>query len=73
MSADRFPHAPCRETDQDLWFPKLGDRHSPEQAKRICRICPHVSACLEYALAMPANPEGVWGATTMRQRAQVRR
>ncbi len=32
-----------------------------------------VEDTLEYALAMPANPEGVWGATTMRQRAQVRR
>lgn len=32
-----------------------------------------VEDTLEYALAMPSNPEGVWGATTMRQRAQVRR
>lgn len=69
---DRFPLALCRQTDHELWFPNDGDRHSAEAAIRICRTCPHVSDCLNYALSMSENPAGVWGGLTGRQRANVR-
>jgi WhiB family redox-sensing transcriptional regulator len=59
----------CAEVDPDLWQPTGGA--SPEAAKRICRECPVVRICLEHALARPGI-DGVWGATSERQRQRIR-
>ena len=32
-----------------------------------------VSDCLNFALSMSDNPAGIWGATTRRQRSELRR
>lgn len=60
----------CAEVGGDLWFPPKGG--STREAKAICRRCPSVVPCLEYALA---NDEkfGIWGAKSERERRRIKR
>ena len=63
--------AACAGTsDPDAWH--LVRPGAAEYAIRICRGCPVVSECLDFAMA-DAHLEGVWGATTADQRAATRR
>ena len=60
----------CRTVDPDLWYP---ENSSPAwEAKRLCRNCPVVTQCLEYALD---NKEmfGIWGGLSPRERQRIRR
>jgi WhiB family transcriptional regulator, redox-sensing transcriptional regulator len=36
-----------------------------DQAKALCRTCPHVAECLEFALVR-GEPDGVWGGELLR-------
>ena len=60
------------------WFPNSyearGKRPLPEveAAKAICRACPVLSVCLDYALES-GEREGIWAATTPEERARMRR
>lgn len=54
----------------DLFFATSAE--NIERAKRICRRCGVVSECLEEALDEPGL-QGTWGATTERERRQLRR
>ncbi len=69
-------HAICREEDPEMFFP-IGT-HGPaaaqvEQAKMICRRCPVVTDCLDWALES-GQDSGVWGATDeLERRALARR
>lgn len=67
-------YASCREADPDLFFP-AGDTgqsaYQAEEAKAICRTCPVMATCLQRALE--TNQQGVWGGTTERERANIRR
>jgi WhiB family transcriptional regulator, redox-sensing transcriptional regulator len=67
--------ASCRSVDPDLFFP-VGTTglalDQIEQAKAVCRACPSVDPCLEFALS--TNQEsGVWGATSEEERRKLRR
>lgn len=59
----------------DRWHPH-GDteaaRRQAESAKTVCRDCPVLAACREYAQADPPL-SGVWGGTTEQERAAMRR
>jgi WhiB family redox-sensing transcriptional regulator len=69
----------CADVDLDLFF--LGAGHhavaAVEQAKEICRSCHFQVQCLEYAIWAQGVPgrwvDGVWGGTTVGQRAHLRR
>lgn len=59
----------CTQSDPRIFFPdkdKLGLK-----AKAVCAGCPVRAPCLEEALA--CNYVGVWGGTTERDRAALRR
>ena len=61
--------AACAEAPKALFF-----HPSPfaiSAAKAICRACPVRTPCLEHALEH--QEPGVWGATTARDRALLRR
>ena len=67
--------ASCRSVDPDLFFP-IGTTglalDQIEQAKAVCRACPSMEPCLEFALS--TNQEsGVWGATSEEERRKLRR
>lgn len=59
----------CAQIDADLWFPEVGG--SGAEAKKVCRRCPVREQCL--ALALESREWGVWGGTTERDRARLRR
>lgn len=62
-------NARCATTDPDLFFPDEGG--SSVAAKRICRTCPVINECLEYATRTRQNV-GVWGGKAPRQLRAVR-
>ncbi len=60
----------CAQTDPDLWFP-TSEKQTGRLAKNLCRSCPWVISCLEYSLRHEVV--GIWGATTERERVQMRK
>ncbi|MGH8900605.1 MAG: WhiB family transcriptional regulator [Egibacteraceae bacterium] len=76
MNSDRWrPRAACLDTDPDLFFP-IGSSgpalDQAEQAKAVCRRCPVIAQCLEWALATNQN-DGVWGGLSEDERRSLRR
>jgi len=67
--------AACRHTEPDLFFPVGTTGPAIEQieaAKRVCRACEAIDACLEFALA--TNQEsGIWGGTSEEERRKLRK
>jgi WhiB family redox-sensing transcriptional regulator len=67
--------ARCRDTSPELFFP-VGTTGQAlvqiEQAKAICRSCPAMTECLEYALSTNQD-SGVWGGTSEEERRKLRR
>lgn len=67
----------CRGEDPDLFFPVGNDSSGPtliqvDSAKEVCRRCPVMKQCLDWAVR--ADPvEGVWGGTTESERRAMRR
>lgn len=57
----------CREHPEISWFPELGEDAEP--AKQVCRRCAVMPECLAYATA--TGQQGIWGATSARQRARI--
>lgn len=63
-------YAACREADPDLFFP--GPDDDTQDAVRICRGCPVLSDCREWALTTKVR-YGIWGAMTERERRRILR
>ncbi|GGX81657.1 WhiB family transcriptional regulator [Streptomyces fructofermentans] len=67
----------CRYEAPDLFFPIGTHDRGPallqtDEAKAVCRRCPVMGRCLDWALE--SGPvEGVWGATTEAERRALRR
>lgn len=74
LIADNPP--PCVTiNDPELFFPtSYGDEHyfQVKQAKAVCRICPLIADCLEFALDT-GDQHGVLGGTTPGDRDTIRR
>lgn len=70
----------CAQTDPEMFFPMDidmgGGRFSAkylsiDAAKRVCKECPLIKDCLEYALK---NHEiGIWGGTTEHERKLIKK
>lgn len=69
-------NAACRGIeDPDLFFPFGTTGPALEQienAKAVCRECPSIGFCLEYALRTNQDA-GVWGGTSEEERRVLRR
>jgi hypothetical protein len=67
--------AGCLNEDPELFFPQ-GDSGPSlltiEQAKAICRTCPVVEACAQWA-ADTRQKRGIYGGLTEQERASIRR
>lgn len=61
----------CGQTDPELFFPEKGV--SSARAKLVCRQCPVITQCRDFAVAAPMLLDGVWGGTTARERQELRR
>jgi WhiB family transcriptional regulator, redox-sensing transcriptional regulator len=66
-----------REGSPELWFP-IGNTGpstlQTEAAKAVCRRCPVMDQCLQWALANPRLADhGVWGGLSEDERRNIRR
>ncbi|MFF8646483.1 WhiB family transcriptional regulator [Streptomyces sp. NPDC015345] len=68
-------NAVCREEDPDLFFP-IGNTGPAllqiAEAKAVCRRCPVMEQCLQWALEA-GQDEGVWGGLSEDERRSLRR
>ncbi|MEU5810960.1 WhiB family transcriptional regulator [Streptomyces sp. NPDC047718] len=68
-------NAVCREEDPDLFFP-IGNTGPAllqiEEAKAVCRRCPVMEACLQWALEAGLD-DGVWGGLSEDERRAMKR
>lgn len=74
-TADWRDTALCRKEDPELFFPKGYDgpwQLVIEDAKTVCRRCPVVDACLQFALNTHI-PAGIFGGLTDKERDSIRR
>lgn len=67
--------AACLDEDPELFFP-IGTTgpalEQVERAKQICRRCPVIEQCLEWALETNQDA-GVWGGLSEDERRTLRR
>lgn len=62
--------AVCADIDDpELFFPP--NDGNPREARQICKSCPIIDRCLDYALHVKVD--GIRGGTTPDQRARIRR
>jgi WhiB family redox-sensing transcriptional regulator len=74
VSDDWRHRARCLAFDPELFFPVGvgGTAEAQErEAKAVCRLCPVISECLEWALR--THQAGVWGGTSEVERRRMRR
>lgn len=68
-------YSACRDEDPETFFP-VGTSGPAvlqvEQAKAICRRCPVVDECLQWALES-GQDAGVWGGLSEEERRSVKR
>lgn len=60
----------CAQTDPELFFPEKGG--STTEAKKVCRQCPVIDECLEWAIDARED-HGVWGGMSERERTAYAR
>jgi WhiB family redox-sensing transcriptional regulator len=64
---------PCSETDPESFFPDMevpGALTRANEAKKVCKGCPYITECLEYALEH--NDDGIWGGTSKNERRKIK-
>ena len=66
--------AVCATSDPEAWFPNTeSDNHGEYMfAKSLCKTCPLVAPCAEYAI-VNVIPHGLWGGLTPTDRQRIRR
>ncbi len=66
-----FLDAACHGIPTDMFCPRDEHPGDAPAAVRICNRCPIRRACLDWAVTN--DEQGIWGGTTDRQRAAIRR
>mgnify|MGYP001250654885 FL=1 len=61
--------AMCKNLETEVFFPSRGEAVTP--IKIICKSCPVVKPCLEYAMKS-GEKFGIWGGTSERDRRKMR-
>ena len=70
MRVPEFENPLCSEVDTELFFPEIGANDQASNAKKICKRCPHITECFEWALHNERF--GVWGGASERDRRKLR-
>lgn len=60
--------SPAARADFEAAAQQRNQASSVRACKRTCRQCPYMMACRDYAVTQ-REPWGIWGATTVRERA----
>lgn len=80
MNANEYPdffekgNPPCTVRKLDTFFPEKEDKNYRQKtalAKEVCRTCPYMAECLEWALKY--EEFGVWGGTSPEDRKTMKR
>jgi len=66
---DWSDQALCKDLETAVFFPSRGESVAP--IKLICKACPVVKPCLEYAMKS-GEKFGIWGGTSERDRRRMR-
>jgi hypothetical protein len=81
MTEHHFPvfdnPALCAEVDPEVWFPEDGRNYkyrTPEAvyAKQLCKRCPAIQECREYALRY-TELYGIWGGLDPTERRDIQK
>ena len=67
--------ARCREEDPELFFPTGNNAaadYQTQEAKAVCRRCPVMESCLQWALET-GQDTGIWGGTSEDERRNMHR
>lgn len=72
LCRDRGSPAACVGEDPELFFPLVESDSAKALARAVCRRCPVLLACLDWAVRH-GEADGVWGDTTASQRRAIRR
>lgn len=67
---DYGTHPPCAYKHVNTFFPGPGQMRQLAEARATCEGCPIRNQCFDYAIKV--NVDGVWAATTQRERAAYR-
>lgn len=67
---DWHSQAVCSQTDPEAFYPEKGG--STREAKRICRECPVLQQCRQWAIDHDER-YGVWGGLSERERRRLKR
>jgi len=61
----------CKEIGSDIFFPEKHEAYLTRYAKWVCKRCPLIQECREYAMQ---NEElvGIWGGTSTLERNNLR-
>lgn len=75
MRASWRMQARCRGMAADIFYPPeretRAERNEREGcAKQVCRTCPVLAACFDYAV-QSAEPHGIWGGATPSERERA--
>ncbi|HUY43826.1 MAG TPA: WhiB family transcriptional regulator [Acidimicrobiales bacterium] len=70
MGSEWMADGKCRDYPAEVFFPR--DGLGVLAAQRICKTCPVMAQCLEYALAQHVD-HGVWGGCSERERRRLAR
>ena len=65
--------AACLDYDPELFFPQAGNIRGSRRAKAVCETCPVIDQCLNLAVQLGSELEGIWGGTTRYDRYLLRR
>ncbi|MCF2131034.1 WhiB family transcriptional regulator [Strepomyces sp. STD 3.1] len=75
VNTDWRARSACRTEDPDLFFP-VGNTGPAllqiQEAKAVCRRCPVMESCLQWALES-GQEHGVWGGTDEDERRRMKR
>lgn len=70
MDISWMQRAVCRSQGSETFFPS--DGRGVTAARKVCELCPVRQSCLDYAMTNEIL-HGVWGGTSERERARLRR
>lgn len=65
------PRRACRDADPTWFFPKAGGKGLASRGKALCRSCPLLADCLEYALPI-TDLHGIWAGLNRFERKAIR-
>jgi len=74
VKTPKFDNPVCADPtiDPEIFFPISTQPKYAEPAKQVCRSCPEVMKCAEFAMS-DLRIQGVWGALTWEQRKDLNR